>query len=172
MSRLLFSSPYFSRKCCDRQRNVVLALAQRREKDVDDVQAVVEVLAEPPVLDHLPQVAVRGGDDAHVDLDRVHAAEPHELALLHHAQQLGLGLGRDVADLVEEDAALVGEIAEALLRIDRAGEGALHVPEERGLEQVGREVAGVDRHERALGTRASSSGWRARRAPCRFRSRR
>ena len=48
---------------------------------------------------------------------------------------------RDVADLVEEDAALVGEIAQALLRIDRAGERALDVAEQRRLEQVGRQVA-------------------------------
>ena len=117
------------------------------------MQAVVEVLAEPALLDHLPQIAVGRGDDAHVHLDRLHAAEPHELALLHDAQQLRLGLGRDVPDLVEEDAALVGQIEEALLRIDRAGEGALDVPEERGLEQVRREVARVDRHERAVGAR-------------------
>ena len=70
----------------------------------DDVQAVEEVLAEPALLHHPPQVDVGGGDDADVDLDRLDAAEAHELALLNHAQQLGLGLERDVADLVEEDA--------------------------------------------------------------------
>ena len=86
-------------------------------------------------------------------LDRLHAAEAHELALLHHAQQLGLRLGRNVADLVEEDAALVGEVVEPLLRVDRAGEGALHVAEERGLEQVRRQVARVDGDERAIGAR-------------------
>ena len=36
------------------QRDVVLPLAQRRQVDADDVQAVEEVLAEAPVLDHLP----------------------------------------------------------------------------------------------------------------------
>ena len=78
------------------------------------------------------------------------AAEPHELALLDHAQQLGLGLERDVADLVEEDRALVGELEQALLRVDRAGERALHVAEQVRLEQVRRQVAGVDGDERAI----------------------
>ncbi len=37
-----------------------------RDADRDDVQAVVEVLAERALLDHLLEVAVRGGDDADV----------------------------------------------------------------------------------------------------------
>ena len=35
----------------DQQRDVVLAVAQRRHVDVDDVEPVVEVLAEPALLD-------------------------------------------------------------------------------------------------------------------------
>ena len=89
----------------------------------------------------LPQVDVGRGDDAHVDLDRLDPAEPHELALLDDAQQLGLRLERDVADLVEEDRALVGELEQALLRVDRAGERALDVAEQVRLEQVRRQVA-------------------------------
>ena len=117
---------------------------------VDDVQPVEQILAEPSLLHRLLQIDVRGRDDADIDLDDFHAAEAHELALLHHAQQLGLRLERNVADLVEEDAALVGEVEEPLLRIHRSGERALHVAEERRFQQVGRQVAGVHRHERAI----------------------
>ena len=106
-----------------------------------------------PLLHHLPQVDVGRGDDPDVDLDRLHAAEAHEIALLDHAQQLGLRLERDVADLVEEDAALVGEVEHPLLRVDRAGERALDVAEQRRLEQIRRQVAGVDGDERALRAR-------------------
>ena len=117
------------------------------------MQAVEEVLAEAAFFHLLLQVDVGGGDDADVDLDRLHAAEAHELALLHHPQQLGLRLDRDVANLVEEDAALVGQVEHALLRVDRPGERALDVAEEGRLEQVGRQVAGVDRDERLVGAR-------------------
>ena len=119
----------------------------------------------------LPQIDVGRGDDAHVDLDRLDAAEPHELALLDHAQQLGLGLERDVADLVEEDRPLVGELEEPLLRIHRAGEGALDVAEQVRLEQVGRQVPELTVMN-ARSARASAGGRRAPRAPCRCRSRR
>ena len=127
----------------------------------DDVQPVEQVLAEPALLHHLPQVDVGRGDDPHVDLDRLHAAQAHELALLHDAQQLGLRLERDVADLVEEDAALVGQLEEPLLRVDGAGERALDVAEEVRLEQVRRQVARVDGDERP-GRRAASCVWMAR----------
>ena len=47
----------------------------------------------------------------------------------------------------------VGRLEEALLVGDGAGERAAHVAEEVRLEEVGRERAGVDRHERPGGAR-------------------
>ena len=43
------------------------------------------------------------------------AAQPLELALLQHAQELRLGHRREVADLVEEQRAAVGQLEAALL---------------------------------------------------------
>ena len=57
------------------QRQVALALAQRRDVDVEDVQPVVEVLAEQPLGDPLLEVAVGRRDDAHVDAHRFVGAE-------------------------------------------------------------------------------------------------
>ena len=114
---------------------------------MDDVEPVEQVLAELARLDQLGQVAVGGGDDAHVHLDRVGRADPLDLALLQHAQQLHLGGERDVADLVEEDGAAVGGVEEALLVALRAGEGALHVAEELRLEERLGEGAAVQGHE-------------------------
>ena len=99
------------------------------------------------------------------------AAEAHELALLHHAQQLGLGLQRDVADLVEEQRALVRQLEEALLGVDGAGEGALHVAEEVRLQQVVGQAAGVDDDERPCPRGRCWRGWPWPPAPCRCRSR-
>src|SRR5262249_50108223 len=43
-------------------RDVLGSLAQRRDEDGEDVQAMVEVVAETPRLDHPGEVAVRRGD--------------------------------------------------------------------------------------------------------------
>ena len=115
---------------------------------------------------------MRGGDDAHVGLDRLVAADAVELAVGQHAQQPRLQVRRHVADLVEEQRAAVGLLeAAAPLRL-RAGEGAALVAEQLGLEQVLRDRRGVDRDE-GLAPRAGCAGAaRAPPAPCRCRTRR
>ena len=71
--------------------DVLAALAQRRHVERDDVEPVVEVLAEALLLHHMAEVLVRRGDDADVHADRLGGAEPLELAFLQHAQDLRLG---------------------------------------------------------------------------------
>ena len=136
------------------RRDVFLALAQRRQAQADDVEAMEQVFAERAGLDPLLQVLVRGGDDAHVAAHRVVAADAIELAVGEHAQQARLQVERHVADLVEEERAAVGLLEAAAARGLRAGEGAALVAEQLGLEQVLRDRRGVDRDERAAGARA------------------
>ena len=145
-----FSLPYFSRKVWTSSGMSSLRSRSGRQLHGDDVEAVEQVLAELAFVHHVAQIDVGRGDDPDVDLDRLDAAKAHELALLDDAQQLGLRLERDVADLVEEDRPLVGELEQPLLRVDGAGESALDVAEQVRLEQVGRQVAGVDGDERAI----------------------
>src|SRR3546814_8399095 len=66
----------------DEVGNVVGALAQRRQPDRHDVEAIEQILAEGALTDELAQVAVRRGDDPHVRLDRRAAADGGVLALL------------------------------------------------------------------------------------------
>src|SRR5581483_5611092 len=129
------------------QGDIFLALTQRRQVDGDDVQAVKEIFAESALTAELLQVHVGGGDDAHVYLDLLHAAQVHELAVLENAQDLGLGFQAHGADLVEENGAAISDFEQAFLRRHRAGERALDVAEERGLEQISGHGAGVDRNE-------------------------
>jgi hypothetical protein len=68
------------------QRDVASALAQRGQRDRDDVEAVEQILAERPRRDLALQVPVGRRHEAHVDADRLDAADALELALLQHAQ--------------------------------------------------------------------------------------
>src|SRR6202011_708185 len=85
--------------------NVFRALAQRRHRDREDVQAIEQILAEAAFLHGGDQVAVGGGDDAYVDLDRLAAADRVDLVLLQRAQQFDLRGERQLAYLVEEQRA-------------------------------------------------------------------
>ncbi|MDT4824412.1 hypothetical protein FQZ97_576590 [compost metagenome] len=132
----------------DQQRNVFHTLAQRRHLDGEYVEAVIEVFAEAAGLDHLLEVLVGGGDDAHIDVLRLVAAHALEGALLQHAQQLDLHRQRHVADLVEEQGAAVGQLEAPCPAGDGTGEGTLLVAEEFALQQLRRDGAAVDRYER------------------------
>ena len=56
-------------------------------------------------------------------------------------------------DFVEEKRAAIGDFEEPLLRGDRRRKRALHVAEERGLEQLSRHGAGVDGYEGLVAAR-------------------
>src|SRR6059036_1057136 len=80
----------------------------RRQVDREHVEPVEKVLAQLVGADGLRGHAVGGGDHAHVHLDLgLAAADAPEAALLEHAQQLGLGVGVHLRDLVEEQGAAV-----------------------------------------------------------------
>ena len=76
----------------------------------------------------------RWRDDAEVDRDGRVAADARHRLLLQDAQEVDLDLGAHVADLVEEQRALVGELDLAAAARDRAGEGAPLVAEQLALE--------------------------------------
>jgi hypothetical protein len=70
----------------DEQVGVLGTLAQGRQPDHEDVQAVPQVLPKATGGDVRSQVAVRGGEDAHVDPGRSIGADPPHLAFLQDAQ--------------------------------------------------------------------------------------
>ncbi len=72
--------------------DIAAALAQGRQFEGDDMQAVVEVFAELSCFGKVLQVTVGGGDQAHIDLLRLHRSDPADLAFLKHTQQASLGL--------------------------------------------------------------------------------
>src|SRR5690606_14975540 len=73
---------------------------------------------------------------------------PLELVLLEEAQQLDLDRRRDLADLVEEQRAAIGELEPPVLARHRAGEAALLVAEQLALEQRLGERGAVQLDER------------------------
>src|SRR5206468_184291 len=80
---------------------------------------------------------VRGGDDPDVAPDRVHAADPLELLHLEDTKQLRLQLQREIADLVQQQRAVVRELEPANPSRDGARERAALVSEELAVQEAG-----------------------------------
>ena len=138
----------------DQQREVVLALAQRRQLDGEDVEAVVEILAQLAVLHGVRGIDVGRGNDADVDGLLLPSAKAAELPLLQHAQQLDLRGRRHLRNFVEKERPAVRELEASFASIGRAGERALLVAENLALEQRLGNRGAVDRHKRHLRARA------------------
>src|SRR5262249_36743031 len=126
--------------------------AERWDLDVYAVEPIEEVGAELATLHGRAEIAVRRRDEAHVDSRRRAAAEPHHLAALDDAQELRLRVERQLADLVEEDAASMRGLEEPRSRDDGAAEGASLVAEQLAFEDRLGQRRTVDLHERRVDT--------------------
>ena len=117
------------------EQNVLVALAQSRQPDLEHLEPVVKVLPDCAGFHGRTKVPVRGCDDTDVGLHDAGAAKSLILSLLEHTQELGLRRRTHLAHFVEEENAAAGLLDLSGLRLKRAGEGAPLVAEELGFEQ-------------------------------------
>ena len=138
----------------DEEHDVVAAVPERRHLDaehVEPVQQVHSILAGPDVA---LEGSVGGRDDPHVDRARHRVPHAANLAVLQHAQQLGLRTRRQLPHLVEEQRAPVARLEQTRAVGHGAGERPPDVAEELGLDEIVGEGGAVDGLETALGPAA------------------
>src|SRR5262249_52204340 len=90
--------------------DVLTALAEAGQAEGPQVDAGQQVLAEAAGLDVDAEVAVGAGDQLEVAADLAVAADREEHAVLDRTQEHGLLVEAELADLVEEEHAAVGEL--------------------------------------------------------------
>ena len=99
------------------------------------VEPVEEIFAEAPFFHLVHQIAVRGGDESHVDRELARPAQAPEGLRLQDLEELGLQLQRQLSDLVQENRATIGQLEQAGLAFLRVRERALLVTEQLGIEK-------------------------------------
>src|SRR5437870_1394883 len=87
------------------QRNVADAFAKRRQLNVEDLQPVKEILAKRPPFHGLAQIAIAGGDHAHIGLLHARPAEALEFPFLEEPQKLRLRHQAHLAHFIEKEHA-------------------------------------------------------------------
>src|SRR5205809_6086338 len=125
------------------KQHVLPALAQRRHDEHDHGEAKIEIAAESLAGRLALEIAVRGGDDAHVHLALAHATDAPDGALLDGPQQLALHGEIDVADLVEAQKSPLGRLDQTRLRFLGIRERAALVAEQLVLHEGVRECGTV-----------------------------
>ncbi len=138
----------------EQQRDILAPLAQRRDADEGDVQAVIEVLAEAAAPDQILEIDLRGRHHADVDAADLVGAERHDFPRFEHAQHLHLERRRHRLDLVEKQRAAARMLDAADPLLERAGEGARFMAEQLALDDVLRQRPAIHRDEGAGAARA------------------
>src|SRR5579872_7101992 len=136
-----------AREVFDKYGKIFEAFAQRWKIQREDVNAVKQVAAEGVLLDEIFEIAVRCHDDTHIDLNRLVAANPFNLAFFEHAQELRLHRDGHVADFVEEERSTVGLFEFAEVFRGRSGKGAFFMTEKLGFDQFGGDCGAIERDE-------------------------
>ena len=124
------------------------------EQRPEDVQSKIEIASEEPLSGHLPKILVRRRDDANVDLLRLIAAQPFEFLLLEDTQKFCLKLQRDVADLIEEEGAVVSQFESADFARNRTGKSSLFMTEKFAFQQAEWNRSTVESDELTVAPRA------------------
>ena len=106
-----------------------------------------QVAAKFIILDEVFEIAVRGHDDADIDLDGFVAADALDFAFFEDAEKFGLHGDGHIADFVEEKRAAFGLLEFADVASCRASEGAFFVAEQFRLDQFGGDSGAIESDE-------------------------
>ena len=129
--------------------DVVAPLDQRGQREGPQVDARQEVVPETPFAHGPAQVPVGARDQLEIALDLAVGAERQEGLLLEGAEEHGLLVEAELADLVEEEHPAVGRAGGPAALLGRAGEGSGDVTEERRHGLVAADRGAVDLDELA-----------------------
>src|SRR5688500_9196174 len=129
-------------------RNVVSALAQRRQLNLDGVESKQQILAKPSLGHFSMQVGIRRRQQSHIHLLRLGRSDSLKITRLQHSQQLRLQVQRHVSNLVEKQRSAVCEFKTSNTIALRVSKRTTHVPKQFAFENTFRERAGVQRDQR------------------------
>src|SRR5580698_11209911 len=133
--------------------DILMPLAQWRQRNGHHVQPVVQVLAETPLADGLLQVSRRCSDKPEIHPDRNVATQPLNRSLLNRSQQLCLKGRREFANLIEEKSSLMRFLEAPYPAVHCVRKGSLLMSEQLGFQQRFRYGGTIDLDQRAAGSR-------------------
>jgi len=130
--------------------DILPALPEGRNSDVDHVEAIEQVLPEVPLPDHLFQTSVGRHDNTCVALENPGSTHSLELVLLEKPQQFDLCGRIQFPYLVNEEGPAVSKLEPALSGGHRTGESPPFVAEQFTLQNTVGQGSAIDHHKGAI----------------------
>jgi hypothetical protein len=128
------------------QRDVLSAVAQGWQMNLDRIQTEQQIFAEPTSLNFHLEVGIRCRQNPRIHLARTRRTQLFQFTCLENAQQFGLLIRWNIGDLVEEERSAVGELEPSGALDLRIRERAPDVPEHFTFENAFGETPDVDRN--------------------------
>src|SRR3984957_19733305 len=137
-------------------KDVLRSFAQRRQRERNHVQAVIEILAKTAGRDFSLEISIGRDDNASVNSERAITANSLKAAVLNEAQKFDLQRRRQLGNFVEQHGAAVDCFETSGLVVDRAGETSANMTEQLVFEHVLRQRRAANHDERAMPARTPS----------------
>src|SRR5215211_6358192 len=132
-----------------KERDIFSPFTQRRQSNRKDIEAIVQVGAKLAFAHGIFEVAVSGSDYAYVNFNRMTSSYSFKLTFLEHAQELGLHVQRELADLVEKKGSAVRNLKSSEASGIRSGESTLFVTEQLAFNQCTGQGSAIHFDQRA-----------------------
>src|SRR5262249_24599493 len=128
--------------------DVFRSLTKPRQAKSPEVDPGQQIVTEATAADRVAEIAIRAGDQLEVALYLAISTDREEGFILDGAQEHGLLVEAELADLVEQKHASVRRAQQAGSALHRSRERALDVAEERGHGRVPAERRAIHFNER------------------------
>jgi len=141
----------FVEKGFEEEGDVFEPFAKRGDRQMDDVQPLVQVESELMVGDHLFEVSVCGRDDADVHFIFPVTANGENFSFLQNPQNLWLKGEGQFRDFIKEDGSAIRGAEIPLTIFGGPGEGAFHVAKKLAFGERACDGGAVDTDEGIFG---------------------
>ena len=140
-----------------RQRNNIFpALPQGWQADVNGINTVIKVFAEPSVPHKSLQVHICSANQADINGNWLRAAHTGNRPVLDSTEQLGLQMQRNISDLVQEQSTALRKLKLACMVCMGIGESPFYMTEQLTFKKRFCDSSGVYCHHRLTTPEAAS----------------
>jgi len=128
----------FSRKPMNevlhQQRHIFFPLPQRRDQNLNDVQAMIQVLTKCAICHALVKRTIAGGDNTHIHRNRLLSSHPLKCPRFKNPQKFRLHRQCNVGNLIQKQCPAICPLEPSDMPSHRSGESPLLMPKQLTLQ--------------------------------------
>jgi hypothetical protein len=135
-------------KMAEERSDILATVPEGRDLHRKDIQTIEEIGEESPLLDRMGEVLIGCRDNLSVQPPGLSSPHRAVLSFLDQMEESGLEIGREDADLIQEEGSFLRRVEETGTGRNRPRKGSPDVSEQFAFNQSGWKGRTIDRRER------------------------